>query len=554
MAAPPLPLPYELRIGVTGHRTLSNATAIDAAVLGALARIAGVFRNRDNGKNRDKVDVPLAWTVVSPLARGADRIVANAVLGLAGARLEVITPLPLDEYRKDFDTPEDLAEFESLLSRADSVHELNAGSGASAQPSGEARNLAYLQAGERVVDGCEILIAVWDGLPAKDIGGTGEVVSYAHERGRFVVRIDSNHPEVEPTLPDAIKGLSFGYHQQASFLSDRAIDADVLDEAVQQEADKLRKAPEGAALPTGALDAIITSMLPVYVRADRLAIHYQQRYVRAANAIPYLAAFAVTVAAAQILFLPGLYRLAIVEVVSMLAVFGVWRLSRREQWHEKWLHDRFLAEQLRGAMFLTLFGHEGERALKDPLPFYSGPHQWLELVVRNLQHHAAAHAKPGPPKSLQAFLVAAWLGDQQSFHDRNRKKKTARAKKRHRLGGWLFGATLLMAFLHFVGIGHARHVDVLPVLNVGTWIVFFALVLPAWAAAVHAITTQLELERIAARSSQMAQLLEALAHRAAHARSDKELRDVSLEAARLMATESREWWALLSFQELKLHA
>ena len=553
MAAPPLPLPYELRIGVTGHRTLSNATAVDAAVLGALARIAGVFRNRDNGKNRDKVDVPLAWTVVSPLAKGADRIVAHAVLNFTGARLEVITPLPLDEYRKDFDTREDLAEFESLVSRADSVHELNAGSDAG-DLSGEARDRAYLQAGERVVDGCEILIAVWDGQPAKRKGGTGEVVGYAQRRGRLVVWIDSNHPEIEPALPDVVKGLSFGYHQQASFLSDRAIDVDVLDEAVQQEAEALQKVAATAALPAGALDLVLASLLPVYVRADRLAVHYQQSYVRAANAIPYLAAFAVTVAAAQILFLPGLYRLAIVEVVSMLAVFGVWRLSRREQWHEKWLHDRFLAEQLRGAMFLTLFGHEGERALTDPLPFYPGPHQWLESVVRNLQQDTAAHAKPLPLKPLQTFLGTAWLTDQQSFHGRNTVKKTRRAHKRHRLGGALFGATLLMAFLHFVGVGHASHAEVMPVLNAGTWIVFFALTLPAWAAAVHAITTQLELERIAARSSQMAQLLEALAHRADHARSEDELRDVSLEAAKLMATESREWWALLSFQELKLHA
>jgi hypothetical protein len=543
----PSTLPYELRIGVTGHRTLADPAAVGRSVRRVLDHIAATLSTSNQA--------PLAWTVISPLARGADRIVAEAVLERPGARLQVVTPLPIDEYRRDFATPEDLAEFQALLARASSVHELAPRARVSDATADDDRNHAYFRAGECVVDGCEILICVWNGQPAAGTGGTADVVKYARQRGRMVVWVDSNHPEAGPgTLPATAKALSPGYHQQAAFLADQAIDASTLVDAVGHDASALNAASAAAKLPVTALDAVTSSLLPVFVRADRLAIHYQQRYVLATNAILYLAASAVTIAAAQILFFPEQPRLVLLEVMSMLAVFGVWWHSRRERWHEKWLHDRFLAEQLRGAMFLTLLGAAGERTHEDRLPFYPGPHQWLDSAVRNLQHAAAAQARDTSLEPLRTFLSAAWLNHQQAFHADNARRKTWRAEKRHRLGGALFGATLLMALLHFLGVGHANDPGVPSVLIAGSWITFFALAFPAWAAAVHAITAQLELERIAARSSRMAVMLEELSRRAGQSRSMTDLRDVSLEAAALMAAETREWWALLSFQDLKLHA
>jgi hypothetical protein len=51
----------------------------------------------------------------------------------------------------------------------------------------------------------------------------------------------------------------------------------------------------------------------------------------------------------------------------------------------------------------------------------------------------------------------------------------------------------------------------------------------------------------------MARVLEPVLHRAAGASGFDELRRVSLQAAALMTMENREWWVLLSFQELRLH-
>ena len=49
---------------------------------------------------------------------------------------------------------------------------------------------AYLAAGFRVVDLSSVLIAVWDGQPAKGKGGTADVVNYASEKEIPIVHIN----------------------------------------------------------------------------------------------------------------------------------------------------------------------------------------------------------------------------------------------------------------------------------------------------------------------------------------------------------------------------
>jgi hypothetical protein len=48
----------------------------------------------------------------------------------------------------------------------------------------------FLAAGKRVVDLSDQLVAVWDGRPAKGVGGTGDVVGYARSIGRPVILVD----------------------------------------------------------------------------------------------------------------------------------------------------------------------------------------------------------------------------------------------------------------------------------------------------------------------------------------------------------------------------
>ena len=62
--------------------------------------------------------------IISPLAEGADRIVAHAALDL-GADVIVLLPFGREEYTHDFLTRESRAEFQALIDNATEVVELD---------------------------------------------------------------------------------------------------------------------------------------------------------------------------------------------------------------------------------------------------------------------------------------------------------------------------------------------------------------------------------------------------------------------------------------------
>ena len=143
-----------MRFGVTGHRVLPPSVAECAVrhwsrVLPADAQLHGV----------------------SNLADGADQLFATQVLA-AGGTLEVV--LPCEGYAGSLIADESRARFSELRRAAASVLTM---------PYPEPSDQAFLAAGQALVDRCDHLFAVWDGRPARGLGGTADVVSYARARG-----------------------------------------------------------------------------------------------------------------------------------------------------------------------------------------------------------------------------------------------------------------------------------------------------------------------------------------------------------------------------------
>lgn len=153
-----------MRIGVTGHQDIP-AEALD-------------YVTRGINEVLDSVEDSLVG--VSSLAVGADQLFASLVLE-RGGRLEIV--LPSSSYEETFSRAEDLRRFYSLLDRAATVETLSFA---------ESTEEAYLAAGCRIVDLSEVLLAVWDGEPAKGKGGTGDIVKYAMRRG---IRVEVVWPE-----------------------------------------------------------------------------------------------------------------------------------------------------------------------------------------------------------------------------------------------------------------------------------------------------------------------------------------------------------------------
>src|SRR6266550_4507440 len=156
-------------IGVTGHRDLRP---VDLSSL--RARIEQVIREL----LRRYPQTPLI--VVSPLAEGADRLVANVALE-HGARLAVPLPLPVAEYERDFATLESRKEFQALLKRAWRCFELPLVKGnttAGIHEYGPARDSQYALAGAYIARHSQILIALWDGTHTDLVGGTAQIVNF----------------------------------------------------------------------------------------------------------------------------------------------------------------------------------------------------------------------------------------------------------------------------------------------------------------------------------------------------------------------------------------
>lgn len=148
-------------VGVTGHRFYDDPTAAFLT-----ARVRALLQ----GWSDDGGTVGL----VSSLAEGADQLVARVAVDL-GLTLDVV--LPVAGYRESLEEAF-RPEFDALVDAAATVTTLDHEEPAAA---------AYLAAGLEVLDRSDVLIAVWDGSPARGIGGTAEIVGEAHTRGIDVV-------------------------------------------------------------------------------------------------------------------------------------------------------------------------------------------------------------------------------------------------------------------------------------------------------------------------------------------------------------------------------
>jgi hypothetical protein len=151
------------RVGVTGHRELAEPerwTWVRREVDTALAALDG----------------PLV--VVSSLAGGADQVVADVVLDRGGSLHAVVA---FADFRETLPTGGVREGFDALLARATDVEVI--------EPCAT-HELAYLAAGKRVVDLADVMIAVWDGEPARGTGGTAEIVDYAQETGTALLHVD----------------------------------------------------------------------------------------------------------------------------------------------------------------------------------------------------------------------------------------------------------------------------------------------------------------------------------------------------------------------------
>jgi SMODS and SLOG-associating 2TM effector domain 1 len=532
--APPSPdgrIPITFRIGVTGHRTLADPGALRAPIREAIGRLRELLPARE-----------FVLIVISALAEGADRLVAQEVMAVEGARLEVALPRPEGDYANDFQTEESKKEFRDLLDRASYVWQV---------PAEQDHEDGYEQAGRYVVDRSDAVIALWDGKPSRGRGGTAEIVAYAKKQEVPWAWV---HTEGEPTvtwtldtpraaaLQAAVRKLEDYNNKGIKPATFARSMGDLHKELMPDITAETRGDPLGLSRGT-----VADWLFPYLVRADALAMRSQHWFRRASWLIFALAAAAVAVVAFQSNFAPGLNWLAIFEVAFLLVLLSILWMSRRRRLHDQWISCRFLAERLRSSYFLALAGTGDRRARPVRLAYFQDPSEaWIERALTEVMTlRPKLDHQPSQVESLRGYLSRCWIGGQITYHHKTSRKQGTFEDRLAIITVSLFLLTLVAAFIHIF----SKH------LHSEFWeelIIVVSITVPAIGAAFHGFGTQRQFRRHAERYHRMEGLLKQVQREMDGATSLDQVREVAAQTEQLMREENSDWFGVMRFHDMEL--
>lgn len=154
-------------IGVTGHRDLRerDIPTLRALVYAELQKLKDTYSHSQ-------------LTMLNSLAAGADLLCAEVAMEV-GVALIVPLPMPVEEYRRDFEDA-DLIRLDAALQKARDVFIAPV---TEHYPEPVSREFLYRQASRYVALHSHVLLALWDGFPAKPDGcGTAEAVGFMLRR------------------------------------------------------------------------------------------------------------------------------------------------------------------------------------------------------------------------------------------------------------------------------------------------------------------------------------------------------------------------------------
>lgn len=348
-------------IGIVGHRPdrLVDEAAIAARLEQIFATIeaamADVARAGEHGAT-------CRARLVSALAEGADRIAASVALR-CGMPMVAVLPFPPAVYEGDFADEGSCRDFRDLLGSAEATIELDGAV--------DARERAYDRAGLVMLDNIDLLVAVWDGGPGRGRGGTREVIEEAARRGIAVVTVSTDGTDVElrssgadalpmrfadvprlavEHLPELIGNLvslsaerngaqswawlaqspRFGFGHFAYPLLLRLTGGHRVSGKAERDASAGKDGLEAA-----------------FAWWDRAAIEAAQAFRSAVIVNFVLAAFAVVLAAGSLLAGHAKWLFVAVEILTILLLLANTRGARKQNWQDRWLESREVAELLR---------------------------------------------------------------------------------------------------------------------------------------------------------------------------------------------------------------
>jgi hypothetical protein len=486
-------------LGVTGHRDMrANERRGVAKSMDDLLRRLAELSAQVHAENRDvlRAGGP-KLSLLSQLAAGADQMASRLALA-RGYRLRAVLPFDPQTYRRDFKRA-DAVRFDELLENAQCW----------GVPRQEGpRELAYALAGQAMVAQCDVLLAVWDGQPARGPGGTAEVVGDGLRKGLPVIHIPSDgvgevvvlwagfdglapdRLDLESTPRRPASDLVLQELMQALLAPPKASQESVaLSQFLRERMRRLRFRPEYPLLlaamgvrsiqrrnfiqedylaatarewasfraqPTIAGEAMseaLAVLQPAFAWADGLADHAAQTY-RSGLVFNYAAA-ALSVLLALSSFLPGVPIGKVWLQLSELALIGLLiantTIGSRLAWHRRWLDYRYLAEQLRPLRSLKALG----AATPPRHSPAAGTGRWSEWYARAIWREMGV--PPTIPDQKAVAALVRHISDEEvapqvSYNGLNAACMHHLDHRLHLIGTGLFYATAAIGVVTLAGL------------------------------------------------------------------------------------------------------
>jgi hypothetical protein len=579
-------LPFVLSVGVTGHRAevlpAGSLDALRSRIRDVLLLVADAGKALLQKEQDCFATLPPRMRFVSPVADGADQIAAEAALEL-GWELQAVLPFSREEYRASLADDAARERFDHLIGRATCVLEL---------PGDKERLLdAYVMTGRATVAHCDMLIAVWDGLPPRGRGGTGEVVQLAITHGTAVI-----HLPLDPVAPARLLWSAFDPTVLTFFddpTAERPLDREHMDLLLQgllmpppdeqeqdflkrfcrervrhirtrieyplllaaagvgrfgakdfrekhceaQIRDEWRRYREGC-VEAHQINAPIDLLEQAYSWADRLATHFAQTY-RSGHIFNFLLGGVAVCLGLSAFMAPHLkFEFAALEMMIALAIILNATIGTRLEWHRRWLDYRQLAERLRPMRSLKLLGI----AAPDPPGTATNPvpKRWIDWYASGIWRAMGcpSGSLDGPRAARLADAIAEHeVAPQVGYHERHAQQIEMLDHRLEWIATLLFGVTLLVSVATVIGLA----IGAAFVNRFGNWFTLVSAGFPALGTAVFGIRFQADFGGDALRSQATANTLRQIEEELRKEVPLSRAADLAEQAARIMLSDLDEW-------------
>jgi hypothetical protein len=479
-------------VGFSGHRQLVDAPGAAAAIGAALASI--------------RREAPGEWIALSSVAEGGDQVFVEQARAL-GLSWHAILPLPRAEFAKDF-APDQWTGVEANLEHAEHVRVITEYG---------AREDAYLDCGMETVNGADVLLAMWDGQPARGKGGTADVVEYAKSIGKPLLIIDA------ATL--AVRKENW---QKLERTDASLTNLNRLPEATSAWAQNPFKAPD--------------TIFSFQQKCDHAASHGAPQFRRLIVSTVLLHVVATLIAAAALSFGLHLTALPWAKLLCLAGALAVAIVLRHHTHsHHSWVRCRLAAEFCRSALATWGLPRAAPLFQDLDLPGVRGLTRSLHIL-----HSRSSAARPVPMDEFKRIYLEKRIDDQLGYYE----KQEGRALplfSRLKTGFWI--ATILAIICTAAyALAHTFEVEV-PEWVQTTVFYFLPISLPVVAASLISLISINDLQRRVARYREMRAMLEDSRRQVAFCQTWNSLERIVLKTERALLQEVLEWHSITSFAE-----